>query len=37
MVEDIALKIADAVHYHSNDPIIVHQDLKPKNVLVSFH
>lgn len=33
---DVALKIADAVNYmHSNNPIVVHQDLKPQNVLVS--
>ena len=33
---DIAIKVADAVHYmHSQDPIVIHQDLKPQNVLVS--
>ena len=32
----IAMNIADAVHYmHSQDPIVIHQDLKPQNVLVS--
>lgn len=32
---DIAIKVADAVHYmHSQDPIIIHQDLKPPNILV---
>ena len=36
MAMNVALKIADAVKYmHHNDPIIVHQDLKPQNVLVS--
>ena len=34
----IASKIADGVHYmHSQDPIVIHQDLKPLNVLVSEH
>jgi serine/threonine protein kinase len=33
---DIVLKITDAVNYmHSHIPIIIHQDLKPQNVLVS--
>lgn len=33
----IAIKVTDAVHYmHSQDPIVIHQDLKPQNVLVSF-
>lgn len=32
---DIAIKVADAVHYmHSQDPVIIHQDLKPQNILV---
>ena len=31
------MKIADAVHFmHSQDPIVIHQDLKPQNVLVSY-
>lgn len=31
----IALKVADAVHYmHNHDPIVIHQDLKPQNILV---
>ena len=30
------MKVTDAVHYmHSQDPIVIHQDLKPQNVLVS--
>ena len=34
---DIALKIIDAVNYmHSHVPIVIHQDLKPQNVLVSI-
>ena len=36
MSVDIALKIADTVNYmHSHIPIVIHQDLKPQNVLVS--
>ena len=31
-----AIKVAVAVHYmHSQDPIVIHQDLKSQNVLVS--
>lgn len=33
---EIACKIANAIDYmHTHSPIIVHQDIKPQNVLVS--
>ena len=33
----IATKIAHAVQYmHHHDPVVIHQDIKPQNVLVSL-
>lgn len=32
---DVAIKVIDAVHYmHTHKPIVIHQDLKPQNILV---